>query len=89
MRFLHKFGRLCVSCGFVCRGASSLVHYWYHPDSYDRCLPAEVAPEVIEPDKRIRGRHSLPQLLHVGKAVQGHASLCLEAMCMRFQGHPT
>ena len=38
------------------RGASSLVHYWYHPDSYDRCLLAEVAPEVIEPDKRIRGR---------------------------------
>jgi len=38
------------------RGVTSLVHYWYHPDSYDRCLPAEVAPEVVEQDKRIRGK---------------------------------
>ena len=50
-------------CG---RGASSLVHYWYHPDSYDRCIPAEVAPEVVEPDKRIRGDHfSCPSLCHL------------------------
>ena len=32
------------------------MHYWYHPDSYDRCLSAEVAPEVVEPDKRIKGK---------------------------------
>ena len=32
------------------RGASSLnVTTVYYPDSYDRCLLAEVAPEVIEP----------------------------------------
>ena len=56
VQYLHKFSHSRMRSDSVCRGASSLVHYWYHPDSYDRCLPAEVAPEVVEPDKRIRGK---------------------------------
>lgn len=39
----------------VCRGTDVLVHYWYYPDSYDRCIPASEAPETLEPDKRIKG----------------------------------
>ena len=47
---------LRMTWGVCGRGTASLVHYWYHPDSYDRCLSAEVAPEVVEPDKRIKGK---------------------------------
>ena len=37
------------------------MHFWYTPDSYDKNLPADVAPEKLEPDKRIRGElRSLP-----------------------------
>lgn len=39
----------------ACRGPQTLVHHWYRPDSYDSCIPASVAPEAIEVDKRIRG----------------------------------
>ena len=42
-----------------CRGTDVLVHYWYYPDSYDRCLAANVAPETIESEKRIKGELSL------------------------------
>jgi hypothetical protein len=41
----------------------ALVHYWYWPDSYDRCIPATVAPENVEADKRIKGNIPCP-LLH-------------------------
>ncbi len=51
---LHRVLNLCV-CG---RGTDVLVHYWYYPDSYDRCIPASVAPEAIETDKRIKGELS-------------------------------
>ena len=34
------------------------MHFWYTPDSYDKNLPADVAPERLEPDKRIRGERS-------------------------------
>jgi hypothetical protein len=57
-----------------CRGNKTLVHRWYEPDSYDSCLPAAVAPEALEPDKRIRGAppccrtcsllHVVPDALH-------------------------
>ncbi len=40
----------------VSRGAMARVHFWYTPDSYDQNLPADVAPEKLEPDKRIRGK---------------------------------
>ena len=89
-----------IVCG---RGASSLVHYWYHPDSYDRCIPAEVAPEVIEPDKRIRGDPiSCPSLCHFtcqskvfsfASYLQASASpwqrapCRLLSMCTKMQGH--
>ncbi|CAL8469788.1 g9330 [Coccomyxa elongata] len=37
------------------RGTGMLVHFWYYPDSYDRCIPASLAPETVEHDKRIKG----------------------------------
>ena len=81
MLCLHNLARLCMSCDSVCRGASSLVHYWYHPDSYDRCLPAEVAPEVVEPDKRIRGKRLfLHPCFSLWQGLLVHALSSLHAM---------
>ncbi|KAK9813885.1 hypothetical protein WJX73_003291 [Symbiochloris irregularis] len=37
------------------RGSMALVHWWYLPDSYNGYIPADTAPEVAEPDKRIKG----------------------------------
>lgn len=48
----------CLSRFLACRGAAARVHFWYTPDSYDKNLPADVAPEKLEPDKRIRGARS-------------------------------
>ena len=38
-----------------CRGAKSLVHWWYFPDSYDEAIDPDDAPEVIEADKQPEG----------------------------------
>eukprot|EP00210_Caulerpa_lentillifera_P002940 g2807.t1 len=37
------------------RPGEFLVHYWYYPDSYDNWMPAEVAPENLEPDHKAIG----------------------------------
>ena len=34
----------CLSRFLACRGAAARVHFWYTPDSYDKNLPADVAP---------------------------------------------
>lgn len=33
----------------------ALVHWWYTPDSWNGYIPADTAPEIAEPDKRIKG----------------------------------
>lgn len=35
------------------------MHWWYFPDSYDCCIPAESAPADLEPDKELRGKSQL------------------------------
>ena len=58
----------------ACRGPQTMVHYWYQPDSYDRCIPASVAPEAIEVDKRIRGarlRQPPPEICQLPFALAG------------------
>ncbi|KAK9817370.1 hypothetical protein WJX74_007089 [Apatococcus lobatus] len=37
------------------RNHDALVHHWYLPDSYDEYIPNDVAPNVDEPDKQVRG----------------------------------
>ena len=49
----------CLPRSVACRGAAARVHFWYTPDSYDQNLPAGVAPEKLEADKRIRGARSV------------------------------
>ena len=39
----------------VCRASKALVHWWYAPDSYDAYINADTAPEVAEPDRRVKG----------------------------------
>ena len=34
------------------RPGEFFVHYWYFPDSYDNWMPADVAPENLEPDHK-------------------------------------
>ncbi len=41
------------------------MHFWYTPDSYDQNLPMDIAPEKLEPDKRIRGGCWQTRLLYV------------------------
>ena len=59
------------------RGDKALVHRWYEPDSYDSCMPAAVAPEALEPDKRIRGaRRPLPAWPGQGGTTKQPGSTC-------------
>ena len=45
---------LCIAV--LCRGTDAKVHWWYWPDSYDEYIPADVAPEALDPDKLIKGK---------------------------------